>query len=240
MSPPTKGSKDRTPLWDAIGIVRDRAPASPVPWTRGAAGDDVGGSIITVTGRRVWPLRPSEGDVSLEDIAHALSKTDRYMGHAPVFFSVAQHAVVVASMVPPAARAWALHHDDSEAYLRDLPAPLKALPELAFYMQAEQEWMATIGRRFSLGPFPEVVAAADRLALYCEGQWVFPVCGERDGWPTSYNDMPPFVRDRVLSGALSVPPRAWFDSWTPAMARAMYLEAHEWITGERVVEVQDA
>jgi len=44
----------------------------------------------------------------------------------------------------------------------------------------------------------------------------------------------------VLSGELSVPPRAWFDSWTPAMARAMYLEAHEWITGERVVEVQDA
>jgi len=88
--------------------------------------------IETRSGRMVRPLHP-EGlhpdDVDLEDIAHALAMKCRWTGHTATFYSVAEHAIHVATMVEmslgPASALKALHHDDAEAYLPDVAAPIK-------------------------------------------------------------------------------------------------------------------
>lgn len=66
----------------------------------------------------------------LEDVAHHLAMLCRYGGATPVFYSVAQHAVLVARCVYMATQSaalalLALHHDDGEAYLYDIRRPHK-------------------------------------------------------------------------------------------------------------------
>lgn len=69
------------------------------------------------------------------DIATGLSNTCRFAGQMTQFYSVAQHcvyAVQVAQMIPSAMGSIlleqiALLHDASEAYMQDIPSPLKQL-----------------------------------------------------------------------------------------------------------------
>lgn len=107
--------------------------------------------IQTYTGRQFWPLDPWAEDVCIEDIAHALSNQCRYTGHTREFYSVAQHSVAVANYV---GRRWAeygLLHDAAEAYLIDLPRPLKR--EMPDYKRAEEKVLEAIFCHFGL-PWP--------------------------------------------------------------------------------------
>lgn len=127
------------------------------------------GQFRTFTGRYVYPLALRVDDVDLRDIAHALSNQCRFAGHIPTFYSVAQHSVLVASLAPPWAAKWALLHDASEAYLTDLPSPLKRLPEFSAYRAAEARASMVIAERFGLDAVcPDEVHAADKLALAIE------------------------------------------------------------------------
>lgn len=72
---------------------------------------------------------PRANQIRVADIAHALSNVCRFGGHTSVFYSVAEHAVLVRSLVIdagyPEMGMAALHHDSHEAYLGDVPTPLK-------------------------------------------------------------------------------------------------------------------
>lgn len=75
---------------------------------------------------------PRAEDVRLGDIAVALSNTCRFGGHVKRYYSVAEHACVVYTMVkdagaPPELCLAALHHDSHEAYIGDVPTPLKRM-----------------------------------------------------------------------------------------------------------------
>ena len=101
--------------------------------------------------------------------------------------SVAQHSVLVSELVPHHDALWGLLHDASEAYLCDLPAPIKRDPEMSFYRIAEDRLMRAICRKFGLGPqMPFSVMAADKLALATEFRdvttvndpdWIVAECG---------------------------------------------------------------
>ena len=80
----------------------------------------------TYSGVAFYPLDPRPEEVRLEDIAHALSLICRYNGHADVFFSVAQHSVIVSHNVPPEWALQGLMHDAAEAYVGDKIKPIKA------------------------------------------------------------------------------------------------------------------
>lgn len=81
--------------------------------------------IQTHYGRRVDVFNPSQADFDLRDIAVALSNTCRFSGHVPFHYSVGQHSLIMSYQVPPKLALEALMHDAAEAYMGDVPAPIK-------------------------------------------------------------------------------------------------------------------
>jgi hypothetical protein len=66
---------------------------------------------------------------------------------------------------------WALLHDAAEAYISDLPRPIKHMPELAAYRAAEKRIQAAICQRFGLPvEEPPIVKAADTILLTTEAR----------------------------------------------------------------------
>lgn len=126
--------------------------------------DRVGQWMQTASGRKFWPMDPRPEDVFIEDIAHALSMMCRFGGHCLEFYSVAQHSVLISRHLPAPYKLWGLLHDASEAYVVDLPRPLKAsLPD---YKVAENLVMSAIAERFGLCPvMPPEVKRADIAIL---------------------------------------------------------------------------
>lgn len=118
----------------------------------------------TFTGAPFWPLDPRPEEIAINDIAHALSLQCRYAGHCLQFYSVAEHSVLLARHVSRDNTLWALLHDASEAYLVDVPRPVK--PHLAGYRDAEAAVMAAVCTRFGLDPdMPDEVHEADNRII---------------------------------------------------------------------------
>ncbi|MGE3509779.1 MAG: hypothetical protein AB7N65_12940 [Vicinamibacterales bacterium] len=127
--------------------------------------------LQTFSGRTFAPLAPTTTDVALEDIAHALSHLCRFGGHVRTFYSVAQHAVLVSHALPPEFALWGLLHDASEAYLVDLPTPVKVTGPLAGYRGVETLIQRTIYQAFGLsGEEPAAVHVADLQLLVLEAR----------------------------------------------------------------------
>lgn len=83
--------------------------------------------IQTFTGKFVNFESPRPEMFDLVDIAHALALTNRYGGHTPFPYSVAQHSVLCSRMAPPGLEMQALMHDAQEAYVGDVPTTLKQM-----------------------------------------------------------------------------------------------------------------
>jgi hypothetical protein len=125
---------------------------------------DRGDWLQTYTGVEFHPLDPRPEDIRIEDISHALSKLCRYGGHCIRFYSVAEHCVHVASKAPDSLKLVALMHDAAEAYIVDVPRPVKHL--LPQYKAIEERLEAAIAVRFGLvWPFPEEIKRLDNAIL---------------------------------------------------------------------------
>lgn len=117
-------------------------------------------AIQTYTGRMVDPFFLRAEDIHPEDIAASLSKLCRYAGHTSRFYSVAEHCVLLSAVVPIEHALWALLHDAAEAYIGDLPRPIKRrFPE---FEEAEARILSSVSRAFSLpSRIPGTVLEAD-------------------------------------------------------------------------------
>ncbi|MBK9446299.1 MAG: phosphohydrolase [Betaproteobacteria bacterium] len=133
--------------------------------------------VSTHLGHRFYPLAPSIDDVAIEDIAHGLAFQCRFNGQTQHFYSVAQHSLMVASLVPRRLALAALLHDAAEAYLGDMVKPLKNLfPE---FSRIETEVMAIIGARFGVAGFDDrQIKRADLIALATEKRDLMPHSSE--------------------------------------------------------------
>lgn len=112
------------------------------------------------TGRYFDFVAPTAEQIDVRDIACALSNTCRFGGHVSRFYSVAEHAVRASWWVRDrgysrGAQLAALHHDSHEAYLGDIPTPLKKRIG-PLYTRLAEEIDALIG---------EVIGVV--LPLYC-------------------------------------------------------------------------
>ena len=130
----------------------------------------------TYLGLKFWPVDPRPEEVSIVDIAHALACQCRYGGHSSEFYSVAQHSLIVSHIVPAEHAKWGLLHDAAEAYLVDLPRPIKRFSALGNqYKHIEERLMACICQRFGLEiDEPSSVKEADNIALMTEKRDLMP------------------------------------------------------------------
>lgn len=125
--------------------------------------------IQTFTGRQFFPLSPRVEDVDIHDIAHALSNLCRYGGHTECFYSVAQHCLLVSRIVPREHALRGLLHDAAEAYLIDVPRPIKHSIGMECYRESEDRLQKVIYERFGLSPDdPPCIKEADRILLRTE------------------------------------------------------------------------
>lgn len=128
--------------------------------------------IQTYRGRQFWPLDPFPSDFDIVDIAAALSKATRYAGHCLRWYSTSEHSVLISRQcremgLPVRTQRTALMHDGSEAYLIDVPRPIK--PYLGAYLEIEDRMMRAMAHRFDFDwPMPDVVKALDTSILHDE------------------------------------------------------------------------
>lgn len=125
----------------------------------------------TFTGRMFWPCDPRADEVCVEDIAHALALQCRFAGHVREFYSVAEHSVRVSEVVPAEHALAALLHDAAEAYVVDVPRPLK--PWLTGYRAIEAVCAIAVEKRFGLADAAldaEAVKHADAVLLATEAR----------------------------------------------------------------------
>lgn len=117
---------------------------------------------------RAWHFEdPRAEDVDILDIAHALGNLCRYGGHCRSFYSVAEHSYWVSHIVPPEDALAGLLHDATEAYVCDVPRPLKHL--LTNYKATENRQWEAIAAAFGLPTeLPESVKEADNAMLFVE------------------------------------------------------------------------
>lgn len=101
------------------------------PWKRDSP------FILTYTGEIFKFKDVCPDTICIEDIAHSLSHLCRYTGHTNMFYSVAQHSLLVSEKMPnevgPEEKLGGLLHDAAEAYIGDMSTPLK------FFLRDEKD-----------------------------------------------------------------------------------------------------
>lgn len=127
----------------------------------------VNDGIELLSGATMNYATPEESQVTIEDIASALSNICRFAGHLPAFYSVAQHAVNVSRLVPKKLALTGLLHDTAEAFTNDLPSPLKI--QLNELKELEVKLETAMADRFGfVYPLPDAVKLADLQMLAIE------------------------------------------------------------------------
>jgi uncharacterized protein len=130
--------------------------------------------LQTVSGRRVNPFDPDPEQIDIGDIGRALANQCRFGGHCRVFYSVAQHSVIVSELVEQRGGDAedvfaALMHDAAEAYLGDMPHPLKHRSSLGEAFRAAEEVLErAIRDRFRLKAAVAEIKSVDRALLATE------------------------------------------------------------------------
>jgi hypothetical protein len=208
--------------------------------------------IETYSGDFIDLLDPSPANIHPQDISWALTRMPRYAGHTTgtLPYTVAQHSVEVTNLVlrlnlldeteliesfmsltggaNPSGRitnSILLHtllHDASEAYLMDIPTPLKRLPGMKeAYGALEAKMMKAVWQRFNLAEPDaftlQVIHWADMYALTVEAHHLMKSKGK--GWsrllkvsPTELQDFtrpkPALQVNREFRAELS----AWHDA----------------------------
>lgn len=123
----------------------------------------------TVSGRKIeYESGINIDDEIVRDLCHAVGNICRFTGHSRAFFSVAQHSVFVASLLPEEYQLWGLVHDLHEGIIGDVAAPLKIL--LPEYNRIERKIQRQVYDYFELyddNP-PSWLEWADKAALVTE------------------------------------------------------------------------
>jgi hypothetical protein len=132
--------------------------------------------IETFTGKKFRPFSPSVNDMDLIDMVHATSLEPRYGGHTKHAWSVAQHLLAIIALLR--FRGYSSYmlllvgsHDFEEAYLKDMPKPVKMfMPEYeaAGIVIRDMIWHEYFGLRKPTEEELRVFEEVDKELLYYE------------------------------------------------------------------------
>jgi hypothetical protein len=172
---------------------------------------DRGDWITTYTGK-FFPNDPQENEINIETIAHALSNLCRFGGHINEFYSVAQHCVLCSYVAPKEYKLEALLHDASEAYLVDIPRPIKQM--LPDYKSIELKVEKVIASKFNL-PFPIsfIVKDIDNRMLVTEASALLN--GLDNPWWLDSRYPKIYSQDQIK-----------IDPWSPKLAEEIFMDAY--------------
>jgi hypothetical protein len=145
-------------------------------------------------------LDPYPEDLVIEDIAGSGAKICRFNGHSTVFYSVAQHEVIGSHVVEERTQDLMLAlgfllHDSGESYIGDMCRPLKKMPELQAYRDADDRLNLVIGEKYHVNLEHPIIKKVDEEMLATEReQFMIPV----DGW---------FLKEKPLP--IKIKPWSW-------------------------------
>lgn len=155
--------------------------------------------IQTYSGKKFWPLSPKSKDICLEDIAWALSLKCRYSGHCNRFYSVLEHSLLVSEFCERYPIE-GLFHDAAEAYLPDIPSPIKHM--FSQLVEIENNLLRKIFIKYNLTwPLPNEVDIIDKRILANEQKELMPKPPE--DWHLPY----PAIDSKILSYIPILPPK---------------------------------
>lgn len=131
-----------------------------------------------------FTLDPNDfSGVNIHNLAHALSGVNRFNAHTNRMYSVGEHSIHVASMLPPELQLVGLLHDGSEAFIQDIPSPFKQfLPD---YAAMEELIQNKVYRAFGLDPewVKGVYPAVKRIdKMLCEIEATHLMHSKGEGW----------------------------------------------------------
>lgn len=111
------------------------------------------GNFTTYSGIEFAPTNIQVDNINIKDIAHSLSRICRFNGHIEGFYSVAQHSIKVSERLKDLGydervQLCGLLHDAAEAYLGDIPTPVKKY--LCEYSVLELKYQNVIFEHFHL------------------------------------------------------------------------------------------
>lgn len=177
--------------------------------------------LQTVSGHWVNPFDPDPDQIELADISRALANQCRFGGHCRTFYSVAQHCVIVSQLIEAEGGSAedalaALMHDAAEAYLGDLPHPIKHRSSLgAAFIEAEKPLERVIRDRFAIADPSAAIKRIDRALLATERR---AFSAERWQWPE-------------LAGVESIDLK--LEGWPPDEAAEAFLRRFEELDARR-------
>ena len=137
-------------------------------------------TMLTRGGRMVDLLNVKPEDIDLADIAWALAHTCRFMGHPRRHYSVAEHSINVARLLPEPIKIYGLLHDAHEAYIGDISTPMKQALSAHIgrswfepgLQRIEQDILAAIHEKLGVPwPVSPHVMAAVKYADATMGEW---------------------------------------------------------------------
>lgn len=169
---------------------------------------DVSTCIETSSGRFIDLNKPDRKNIMLSDIVKALSRIPRFLGHTKPgeIYSVAQHSVHVAILAKLECEnskdpginnpkfineimLKALLHDAHEAYMGDIPSPLKKIDGLSAVLKPiESRLDDAIFSALRVDPMTQdekrIIKYCDGLAQAIEGHHLMPSLGTQWNLPT--------------------------------------------------------
>jgi len=176
----------------------------------------------TLQGNVFQAYNPQPDQIDLEDIAHALSMLCRFNGHVEKFYSVAQHSVLCSYIVPEGFELEALMHDATEAYIGDMPSPVKR-GQKSFQDLEDRIYAAAIAHKFHLPQeLSKEVKLADLQMLVLEKQYLVRDYGYDWGDVIEKAEIPLRV-SRIIPT---------IDPLSPSLAKKWFLARFEQLTKE--------
>ncbi|MFC0918762.1 hypothetical protein ACFGWM_11755 [Pasteurella multocida] len=150
--------------------------------------------IHTYSGKYIDYKNPDFNEINITDIAHHLSLENRFMGQASEAYNVASHSLFCAEIAQylgysPYMQLRVLMHDFHEAYVKDIPTPLKKVcPE---FCELELKFEKLVEHRYMLPTLTEEeikqIKHVDLVALLMEKNTLL---SDKSVWPQLKNIEP--------------------------------------------------
>ena len=135
--------------------------------------------IETASGKKLYFLEPDPDQIDIRDIALALSRIPRFNGHTDRLLTVAEHSWSGARYIQEDEKLNFLLHDAAEAYLCDIPSPIKqVMPQ---YQALEKTLQQCIEAKFDVDLSTNLVKYYD-LTLLSNEAWHL-VKSQGSEWP---------------------------------------------------------